>query len=184
MSNAKDAVRKVLDAVKADKRTSLTAPEGKLVCDAYGIPVPKEGVAKSAGDAAKIASGMGFPVVMKAVSADLPHKSDAGAVVLGIDSVQQVRNGLRQIIRACAKHGAQLGLRRQGIVHRAPGIGRFDRLRDRRLGPVQAVLEGRQQGVDHQAGLARPRHARHAHEHPQGDVDVDVAEAVHRGAGQ
>jgi acyl-CoA synthetase (NDP forming) len=47
-SNSKDAVRRVLDAVKADKRTSLTAPEGKLVCDAYGIPVPQEGVAKSA----------------------------------------------------------------------------------------------------------------------------------------
>ena len=43
MSNSKDAVRKILDLVKADKRTSLTAPEGKLVCDAYGIPVPKEG---------------------------------------------------------------------------------------------------------------------------------------------
>ena len=41
MSNAKDAVRKILDSVKADKRTSLTAPEGKLVCDAYGIPVPR-----------------------------------------------------------------------------------------------------------------------------------------------
>ena len=40
MSNSKDAVRKVLDAVRADKRTSLTAPEGKIVCDAYGIPVP------------------------------------------------------------------------------------------------------------------------------------------------
>src|SRR6202030_1002611 len=50
MSNSKDAVRKILDLVKADKRTSLTAPEGKLVCDAYGIPVPKEGVAKSADD--------------------------------------------------------------------------------------------------------------------------------------
>ena len=37
MSNSKDAVRKILDAVKADKRTSLTAPEGKVVCDAYGI---------------------------------------------------------------------------------------------------------------------------------------------------
>ena len=57
MSN-KDAVRKVLDAVKAEKRTSLTAPEGKLVCDAYGIPVPKEGVAKSAAEAGKLASGM------------------------------------------------------------------------------------------------------------------------------
>jgi hypothetical protein len=47
---AKDAVRKILDQVKADKRTSLTAPEGKLVCDAYGMPVPREGVAKSAGE--------------------------------------------------------------------------------------------------------------------------------------
>ena len=51
MSNSKDVVRKVLDQVKADNRTSLTAPEGKVVCDAYGIPVPKEGVAKSAGEA-------------------------------------------------------------------------------------------------------------------------------------
>src|SRR5437762_11103794 len=76
MSN-KDAVRRVLDTVKADKRTSLTAPEGKLVCDAYGIPVPKEGVAKSATEAAKLATGMGFPVVMKIVSPDILHKTEA-----------------------------------------------------------------------------------------------------------
>ena len=50
MSNSKDAVRKILDLVKADKRTSLTAPEGKLVCDAYGIPVPKEGNAENTGN--------------------------------------------------------------------------------------------------------------------------------------
>ena len=61
MSNSKDAVRKILDLVKADKRTSLTAPEGKLVCDAYGIPVPKEGVAKSASEAAKIATDPAAP---------------------------------------------------------------------------------------------------------------------------
>src|SRR5215204_5320692 len=41
------AVRQVLDKVKAEGRLALTAPEGKLVCDAYGIPVPKEGVANS-----------------------------------------------------------------------------------------------------------------------------------------
>ena len=80
MSNSKDAVRKVLDAVKADRRTSLTAPEGKLVCDAYGIPVPKEGVAKSAAEAAKLAADMGFPVVMKIVSPDILHKTEAGGV--------------------------------------------------------------------------------------------------------
>src|ERR1700756_1719620 len=80
MSNSRDAVRKVLDQVKADKRTSLTAPEGKLVCDAYGIPVPKEGVAKSAGEAGKIANSMGFPVVMKIVSPAIFHKTEAGGV--------------------------------------------------------------------------------------------------------
>src|SRR6266436_495512 len=84
MSNAKDAVRKVLDQVKADKRTSLTAPEGKLVCDAYGIPVPREGVARSAAEAAKIATDMGFPVVMKIVSPDILHKTEAGGVMVGV----------------------------------------------------------------------------------------------------
>ena len=44
-------VRQVLDSVKKAGRDSLTAPEGKLVCDAYGIAVPKEGVAASAADA-------------------------------------------------------------------------------------------------------------------------------------
>src|ERR1700754_2816610 len=80
---AKSEVRKVLDAVKADGRNSLTAPEGKLVCDAYNIPVPKEGLAKSAAEAAKIATGMGFPVVMKIVSPDILHKTEAGGVVVG-----------------------------------------------------------------------------------------------------
>ena len=45
MAHDKAAVRKILDKVKGEGRTSLTAPEGKLVCDAYGIPVPQEGVA-------------------------------------------------------------------------------------------------------------------------------------------
>src|SRR3981189_1699932 len=83
MAHFKDAVRKILDLVKADKRTSLTAPEGKLVCDAYGIAVPKEGVAKSAAEAAKIAADMGFPVVMKIVSPDILHKTEAGGAMGG-----------------------------------------------------------------------------------------------------
>ena len=61
MSKDKTKVRQLLDAVKASGRTSLTAPEGKQVCDAYGIAVPGEGVAKSAAEAGKLASGMGFP---------------------------------------------------------------------------------------------------------------------------
>ena len=51
----KNKVRQILDAVKKAGRDSLTAPEGKLVCDAYGISVPKEGVASSAAEAQKMA---------------------------------------------------------------------------------------------------------------------------------
>src|ERR1700746_1959102 len=103
MSN-KDAVRKVLDQVKADKRTSLTAPEGKLVCDAYGIPVPKEGVAKSAADAAKIASSMGFPVVMKIVSPDILHKTEAGGVVVGVKSAADAEKAYDTILANAKKY--------------------------------------------------------------------------------
>jgi acetyl coenzyme A synthetase (ADP forming)-like protein len=104
MSHSKDAVRKILDAVKADKRSSLTAPEGKLVCDAYGIPVPKEGVAKSATEAVKLASGMGFPVVMKIVSPDILHKTEAGGVMVGVKTADDVEKNYATILANAKKY--------------------------------------------------------------------------------
>jgi acetyl coenzyme A synthetase (ADP forming)-like protein len=104
MSHSKDAVRKILDAVKADKRSSLTAPEGKLVCDAYGIPVPKEGVAKSAAEAVKLASGMGFPVVMKIVSPDVLHKTEAGGVMVGVKTAEEVEKNYATILANAKKY--------------------------------------------------------------------------------
>ena len=94
----KAAVRSVLDAVKASGRTALTAPEAKLVCDAYQIPVPKEGLAKSADEAAKLAGDMGFPVVMKIVSPDILHKTEAGGVVVGVDSAEKARATYQTIV--------------------------------------------------------------------------------------
>src|ERR1700712_5032575 len=106
MSHSKDAVRKILDAVKADKRSSLTAPEGKLVCDAYGISVPKEGVAKSAAEAVKLASGMGFPVVMKIVSPDILHKTEAGGVMVGVKTAEDVERNHATILANARKYKA------------------------------------------------------------------------------
>jgi acetyl coenzyme A synthetase (ADP forming)-like protein len=104
MPNSKDAVRKILDGVKADRRTSLTAPEGKLVCDAYGIAVPKEGVAKSAAEAAKIATDMGFPVVMKIVSPDILHKTEAGGVMVGVKNAAEVEKNYDAILANAKKY--------------------------------------------------------------------------------
>src|SRR5436853_4833281 len=104
MSSSKDAVRNVLNQVKADKRNSLTAPEGKLVCDAYGIPVPKEGVAKSAAEAVKLATGMGFPVVMKIVSPDILHKTEAGGVMVGVKTAADVEKNHAAILANAKKY--------------------------------------------------------------------------------
>ena len=84
MANDKTKVRTIIDTAKAAGRTSLTAPEGKRVCDAYGIATPKEALATSAAQAAKAASDMGFPVVMKIVSPDILHKTEAGGVLLDV----------------------------------------------------------------------------------------------------
>src|ERR671910_152715 len=105
-SGQKDAVRKVLDKAKAEGRDSLTAPEGKLVCDAYGISVPKEGVVKSAKEAMTLASSMGFPVVMKIVSPDILHKTEAGGVIVGVKSADDAATAYETIISNAKKYKA------------------------------------------------------------------------------
>ena len=94
---AKDTVRKILDTIKIEGRDSLTAPEGKLVCDAYGITVPQEGVASSADEAVRMASTMGT-VVLKIVSPDILHKTEAGGVLVGLKTPDEVRRGYDTIL--------------------------------------------------------------------------------------
>ncbi len=106
MSVDKASVRKILDKVKADGRTSLTAPEGKLVCDAYGISVPGEGLATSAAEAAKLASGMGYPVVMKIVSPDILHKTEAGGVIVGVKDDAAAKAAYDTILANAKKYKA------------------------------------------------------------------------------
>jgi acetyl coenzyme A synthetase (ADP forming)-like protein len=106
MSKDKAKVRQVLDAVKAAGRDALTAPEGKLVCDAYGITVPQEGVAANAAEAQKLASAMGFPVVMKIVSPDILHKTEAGGVLVGVKDAAEAAKGYDTILANAKKYKA------------------------------------------------------------------------------
>ncbi|HQU50284.1 MAG TPA: acetate--CoA ligase family protein, partial [Casimicrobiaceae bacterium] len=103
-ASKKATVRKMLDAVRAAGRTSLTAPEGKAVCDAYGIPVPQEGLAKTAAEAAKLATRIGYPVVLKIVSPQLLHKTEAGGVLVGVKNAADVRKGFAAIMARAKKH--------------------------------------------------------------------------------
>src|ERR1700691_3901032 len=98
MKSDKALVRQVLDQAKAAGRTALTAPEAKGICDAYGIAVPKEGVASDGPAAAALASAIGYPVVMKIVSPQILHKTEAGGVVVGVKNAQQAAEAFASIV--------------------------------------------------------------------------------------
>src|ERR1700733_15170129 len=104
MANNKAAVRKVLDQARREGRTALTAPEGKIVCDAYGITVPQEGVAASGKEAARLARKIGFPAALKIVSPDILHKTEAGGVLIGLKSAAEVEAGHAAILRNAKKY--------------------------------------------------------------------------------
>ncbi len=107
MGQGKATVRAILDQLKNQGRTSLTAPECHEVCTAYGIPLPKEGLAGSAAEAARLADGIGYPVVMKIVSPDILHKTEAGGVVVGVELAAAAQTAYQQIVDAAAKHDAK-----------------------------------------------------------------------------
>ena len=110
MANKKTEVRRVLDIVKTEARTSLTAPEGKLVCDAYGIAVPKEGLATSGTEAAKLATSIGYPVVLKIISPEILHKTEAGGVIVGVKNAAEARRGFDAIMASAKTYNRKATL--------------------------------------------------------------------------
>ncbi|HYI16837.1 MAG TPA: acetate--CoA ligase family protein, partial [Thermomicrobiales bacterium] len=119
MSYDQNAVRTVLDRVRADQRSALSAGEARSLCQAYGIPTPGEGLATSADEAVKLARDLGHPVVMKIASPDILHKTDAGGVVTGLDSDDTVRQAYEEIVsnaRAYSADAKVLGVQVQQMV--------------------------------------------------------------------
>ncbi|GAB3001551.1 acetate--CoA ligase family protein [Amycolatopsis acidiphila] len=103
-------VREILDKVRAEGRDSLTAPEGKQICDAYGIPTPREGLATTADEAAALAGEIGGPVACKIVSPDILHKTEAGGVLVGVQGADAVREAFDKIIANAKAHNASASI--------------------------------------------------------------------------
>lgn len=119
MADATAVVRGILDRVKAEGRNALTAPESQALCDAWGIAIPKEGMATSADEAVRLAEGMGLPVALKIVSPQILHKTDAGGVLIGLKSAEDVRSAYDTIIANCKRYDPKaelLGVQVQQMV--------------------------------------------------------------------
>ena len=76
----------------------LTEVESKELLKKAGIPVVETRLAKSKKEAISISKELGFPVVLKIISPDVVHKSDAGGVKLGLANATQVGNAYSEIM--------------------------------------------------------------------------------------
>jgi acyl-CoA synthetase (NDP forming) len=93
--------------------STLSEQDSKALLKAYGIALPTEKVVTSAAEAARAGARIGFPVVMKIVSADIGHKSDLGLVEVGVRTEAEARTVFRRLMdtaRAAAPGAALDGV--------------------------------------------------------------------------
>ncbi|HWI15387.1 MAG TPA: acetate--CoA ligase family protein [Burkholderiales bacterium] len=89
-----------IQEARAAKRGALDEAAGKRLLAAYGIAVPKSVVVKTAADVAAAFKGLKAPVVVKVISPDILHKSDAGGVKVGLKSAADVEDAIRAMAAA------------------------------------------------------------------------------------
>jgi acetate---CoA ligase (ADP-forming) len=82
----------------------LTEHKSKEILAELGVPVPAGQPARSVEAAIRTAQEIGFPVVLKAQAADLPHKTEAGGVLLGLDSAETIAEGWHALHRNVQAH--------------------------------------------------------------------------------
>jgi len=94
----KSLALEVIAKARKDGRDALTEIEAKQVFAAYNLPVTKITLAKTEDDAVTYAEKIGYPIVMKIVSPDILHKSDAGGVKVNIKDETGVREAWKTIL--------------------------------------------------------------------------------------
>jgi acyl-CoA synthetase (NDP forming) len=98
MSSDTASVRRILDQVRAEGRSTLRPDEIRLLCQAYDIPLPREGIARTPAELSHLANEIGFPLVMKIASADILHKTEAGGVVVGVKNPAEASQAYEDIV--------------------------------------------------------------------------------------
>ncbi len=98
---APPAIAPILRRAKTanDGRAVLNEADSKELLRAYRIASPRECIAASADEAVQAARRLGYPVVLKVMSADVAHKSDIGGVILGIANDDDLRSSWARLAR-------------------------------------------------------------------------------------
>ena len=116
----KKAAMEIIDKARREKRGSLTEIEAKGVFSAYGLPVTKVLLSTNEDEAVEFAKKIGFPLVMKIVSPDILHKSDAGGVKVDINDEKGVREAFKEIMKNAKAYKADADIHGVVIQEMAP----------------------------------------------------------------
>jgi acetate---CoA ligase (ADP-forming) len=116
----REASLKIIQAARAEGRTSLTEIEAKQVFSLYGLPITQTALARTEEEAVQLASKIGFPVVMKIVSPDILHKSDAGGVKVNIKDEKSVREAFQTILKNSKAYKADANIHGIAVQEMAP----------------------------------------------------------------
>jgi len=95
------AVEEILDRARDEKRGFLLANEAQEMAKVLGLSMPESIMARNLDEAVRAAEKIGYPVVMKVVSKDIIHKSDAGGVALDLLNRDEVVDAYQAIMRSC-----------------------------------------------------------------------------------
>ena len=96
-------MHQIIEKAKKEKRPLLET-EAKELLREYGIPVPDFKLIKSDDEIAGLAKEINFPIVMKIVSPDIIHKTDAGGVKIGIKDEKEAKLAYQEIIFKAKKY--------------------------------------------------------------------------------
>jgi acetyl-CoA synthetase (ADP-forming) len=91
-------------------RRVLLETEAKAICLEYGIPVTKFMLALNESEAVKFAGLIGYPVVLKIVSPDIIHKSDAGGVMINLKNPNEVAEAYEKIVENGKKYNSNANI--------------------------------------------------------------------------
>lgn len=97
-------INEIIDRAQSEGRSFLLANEGAAVMQAAGIPVPQSRIAQNLDQAVEYAECLGYPLVMKVVSRDILHKSDAGGVALNLDDKEEIIDAFEAIRQNCLNY--------------------------------------------------------------------------------
>jgi acyl-CoA synthetase (NDP forming) len=98
----------LISEARAAKRAALDELSGKRLLAAFGVSVPRSRVVQDAGAAAAACRELQPPFVLKIMSPDLLHKSDAGGVKVGLASAAQVEDAVRAMMKQPAIESSRI----------------------------------------------------------------------------